>query len=917
VKSYHLFCFFLFFLSLHTPALSTPLKPRMIVLTDISPANHEPDDMESMIRLLVHADLFEIEGLVVTTGWSYSEITSDNLSLVHKVIDAYEKDLPNLLKRSGQTDFLSDESTQRIGYWPSPDYLRSRVMMGSKSRGQGQIGEDNDSAGSKLIIQSADESDDRPVWIQAWGGGNTLAQAIWRIKRERSEERLKAFLHKIRVYTITDQDRSYKGGTPFNISSHQWMRREFEKDLLFIWDECAWKFQNGTGRSNWEVYASQIQRHGHLGDIYPKYRYGVEGDTPAFLYIMPNGLNNPEVPGQGSWGGYFVWAKGPDNETYAYINHQGPAYTICQELEKHFYPATFNSFAARMDWAKNGVGNRNPVVIINGDESIDMIMKKPRPGAEVTLDASQTYDSDGDKLSFNWWILSGAGTYTREIVIANSETSRATVEVPADSAGKTFHVICEVTDDGSPNLTGYRRIIFEPVRTNDRPRVIATTDGEIDDECSMVRFLLYANEWDVEAIVTSSSQYHCQGRNWAGDDWIAPYLDAYAQVYPNLVKHDPRYPTPETLRTRTFLGNVKAEGEMEEITAGSQAIVKVLLDDSDPRAIWLQAWGGVNTIARALKTIEEEHPDRMRDVAHRIRFFFIWEQDSTYQDYIHPHWGKYNIPTVVSDQFLAIAYHWKEIIPQEKHKFFSAAWMKDHILEDHGPLCALYKAHRTGDQGFDEGDFRSEGDSPSFLHIIPNGLRSAESPAWGGWGGRYARVRANIWLDPVPEPGYHYPEGRWYTSTAWGRQRLRENIQNDKELMIYLKPVWRWSEAIQNDWAARADWCVKPYNQANHPPVVKLAHALDLKGRPGEKVSLSAKGTTDPDGDALTYRWWQYQEADTYEGIIDIANAGKQDASFTVPGDGGKGETIHVICEVTDDGTPPLARYQRAVVEIE
>ena len=105
--------------------------------------------------------------------------------------------------------------------------------------------------------------------------------------------------------------------------------------------------------------------------------------------------------------------------------------------------------------------------------------------------------------------------------------------------------------------------------SNEKPRVIVTSDGEIDDECSMVRFLLYANEWDIEGIVTSSSQYHWQGHRWAGDDWIDPYLNAYESVYPNLVKHDPEFPTPQYLRERSKLGNVKTEGEMDEITAGS------------------------------------------------------------------------------------------------------------------------------------------------------------------------------------------------------------------------------------------------------------------------------------------------------------------------------------------------------------
>ena len=289
---------------------------------------------------------------------------------------------------------------------------------------------------------------------------------------------------------------------------------------------------------------------------------------------------------------------------------------------------------------------------------------------------------------------------------------------------------------------------------NHKPRVIVTSDGEIDDECSILRFLLYANQWDIEAIVTSSSQYHWQGHSWAGDDWIEPYLDAYEQVYPNLVKHDSAFPTPAYLRARTALGNVKAEGEMEEVTEGSQLIAKVLLDSSDDRPIWLQAWGGMNTISRALKTIEQEHPERMAEVAKKLRFFFIWEQDSTYQSYIRPHWGKYNITTIVSDQFEAIAYRWKQIQPEEMQVYFDAAWMKKNILENHGPLCSLYEAHKEtserNNHQYYAGDFRSEGDSPAFLHTIVTGLRNMESPDRGGWGGRYVRVYENTWLDQVP-----------------------------------------------------------------------------------------------------------------------------------------------------------------------
>ena len=447
-----------------------------------------------------------------------------------------------------------------------------------------------------------------------------------------------------------------------------------------------------------------------------------------------------------------------------------------------------------------------------------------------------------------------------------------------------------------------------PLAAVDKPRVLVTTDGEIDDECSLVRFLLYANEWDIEGIITSSSQYHWQGHKWAGDDWAQPYLKAYAEVYPNLVKHDTRYPTPEFLQARTLLGNVKAEGEMDEVTAGSRRIVEVLLDDSDPRPIWMQAWGGPNPIARALKTIEEQHPDKMAAVAKKIRFYFIWEQDNTYQAYIRPRWGKYNIPTIISDQFIALAYeHQRRAVPQEKQPYFSAEWMNQN-LRDRGPLLALYKAH-------DDGRFRSEGDSPAFLHTIPTGLRSMESPDWGGWGGRFVRVRDNTWLDPVLEPSYQYPEGRWFGNSAWGRTRVKKELPNDAALTAYLEPQWRWIDALQNDFAARADWCVKEFKDANHAPVIQLNGALDRTVKAGEMVKLAASAT-DPDGNKPACRWWQYTDADSAKATVTITNPDSLDkASFVAPNEPGK--QVHIILEVTDNGTPALVGYQRIIFDID
>jgi hypothetical protein len=249
--------------------------------------------------------------------------------------------------------------------------------------------------------------------------------------------------------------------------------------------------------------------------------------------------------------------------------------------------------------------------------------------------------------------------------------------------------------------------------------------------------------------------------------------------------------------------------------------------------------------------------------------------------------------------------------------------MKSNILEDHGALCSLYKAHvpgshgLSGDTAFYPGDFRSEGDSPAFLHIINTGLRNAEAPAYGGWGGRYVKVRDNTWLDPVPVPDYQYPEGRWYTNTAWGRKYMREEYPENQDLMReYFKPLAQWTDALQNDFAARADWCIKPYDEANHQPVVLLNHKDELTVKPGSSVKLSAKGTYDPDGDKLSYKWWYYKEAGNYEGDITISDADSRDALLVIPDSIDIESTIHIVCEIKDDGIPVLTRYKRVIISV-
>ncbi|MBO7558968.1 MAG: DUF1593 domain-containing protein [Bacteroidaceae bacterium] len=460
----HLLAFILVLFFFFTMVKAQELKPRLVVMTDIGPAEVEPDDNESAVRLLSYADRFEIEAICTTIGWNCDPYPAAWADYLYRVVDAYEKDVKNLMRRSGQKDFLpiqKENGKQKLGYWSSAEYLRSRVMMGSQRAGIAVIGEGNDSPGSDFLIKLAQEDDPRPIWVTSWGGSNTLAQAIWRVKQTATEEELKAFVRKFRIYTITDQDMQYSMRMNRAYSSHQWLRQAFADDLLFIWDESAWLNQNELGKQNWKSYESLIQNHGNMGKVYPTFKWGVEGDTPSFLHLMPNGLNNPEDPAQVGWGGYHILGMAPDSITRAWTNWQQPTKSISNDYEHRFYPDEFGDFAARMAWANDGKGNTNPVVIVNGKKGVSAIYMKAKAGKDILLDASRSKDAEGDELSFSWWQQTEAGSFHLPVVIEGATTSKARIHLPEQSKGKEIHIICEVHDNGAFHLVSYRRIIIK------------------------------------------------------------------------------------------------------------------------------------------------------------------------------------------------------------------------------------------------------------------------------------------------------------------------------------------------------------------------------------------------------------------------------------------------------------------------
>jgi hypothetical protein len=474
-----------------------------------------------------------------------------------------------------------------------------------------------------------------------------------------------------------------------------------------------------------------------------------------------------------------------------------------------------------------------------------------------------------------------------------------------------------------------------------KPRTIVTTDGELDDVDSFIRLLLYANAFDIEGLIISSSQWHYKGDGkgtkfisememtkrlygertelrWPGEQWIYDLVAAYGTVQPNLAKHDPAYPTAAHLKSLIRIGNIEFEGEMAKNTEGSDFIKNKLLDNTT-EPIYLQVWGGTNTIARALKSIEDDYAstDKWQTIYQKVSkkaiIYTILDQDATYRKYISVKWPDIKI-LYNSRQFAAFAYFWQRSVPKELHPFLGGQFMGERIINNHGALTKMYYSYGDGNApkgelediysdpekakknmwgSFEKYDFISEGDSPAFLHLTDVGLDNLENPHYGGWGGRLVQS------DSV--------KNRWED----GEKTADFNPFTQKMDLAFGQS--RWIEALQWDFAARADWCIKDYKAANHAPKVGLKHPSVLLAKPNEKIKLKAKAT-DPDGDKLTFRWWHYAEVGTYKGKIILLNDQQANASFMLPSDIKKGETIHVILEVTDIKTPQMTRYQRVII---
>jgi hypothetical protein len=417
-------------------------------------------------------------------------------------------------------------------------------------------------------------------------------------------------------------------------------------------------------------------------------------------------------------------------------------------------------------------------------------------------------------------------------------------------------------------------------------RVIVETDagGDPDDEQSLVRFLLYTDEWDVEAIIANrplTTRPENKNPVPTGLGVVRRLVQTYGACYPNLAKHDSRYPKPDLLLARTVAGYNNTDEAVKLIISA--------VDRQDPRPIWYADWGSnngsaVNNLKRALdRILKERGPQEYAVFKSKLRVICHGNAFGDHTTRLEPPFS-----LLVDTYRPALkGQHWY-------HRFSALTAtaggfdLKRDVLSGHGPLGALYPTNTTHPQ--------KEGDSMTFLYVIPTGLGDPERPAWGSWAGRYGL-----------NPEFNGRPCYWANQNdTWQGTTHRDNT------------VKRWAVDFQNDFRARLDWCVKSVKEANHPPHIVIngvegEEVIWLLPTAGTALKLDASGSRDPDGDRLSYHWFSYPEAGTYAGAIEIDGAGSPSAMIHIPADA-TGKEIHIVVAVSDSGTPCLTRYRRVVL---
>ena len=433
-------------------AAAASAKPRLFVLTDLA---NEPDDEESLVRLLAYANEFDIEGIAATTSCHLRQNPREDI--LRRTIAAYGEAWTNL-------------NVHAQGY-PAVERLFAVAVSGQPRFGVEGVGEP--SPGSRLLAKAIKSDDSRPLWVSIWGGANTLLQALRECRAEMKDDELAAALAKLRVYSISDQDdagpaarREFPSVTWIVDPSYPFDYRDYWKST---WNGMAGDVR-GEGRklnlpfvelADNEWLKTNVMEKGPLGKCYPPHIYSMEGDTPSFLGLIANGLGWADSPAYGGWGGRYEW-RTPEGESHPIWTSpevadelkglRSPGHSVMRWREGYQL-----DFAGRMKWSVTPKYD----AVLNGDRSKCVVRIAAKRGDKVALSAEGSSDPDGDAIAYEWSIYREAGTLAGGDIRADGAHAVLDLSAIPEGASGSLHVILRVRDSGTPTLFAYRRAIVE------------------------------------------------------------------------------------------------------------------------------------------------------------------------------------------------------------------------------------------------------------------------------------------------------------------------------------------------------------------------------------------------------------------------------------------------------------------------
>jgi hypothetical protein len=445
-----------------------------------------------------------------------------------------------------------------------------------------------------------------------------------------------------------------------------------------------------------------------------------------------------------------------------------------------------------------------------------------------------------------------------------------------------------------------------------KPILIVTTDigQDPDDQQSFVRLLHYADKFQIAGIIANADVNYDYEAPVLRDDIIHRLIDAYGQIENNLRVHSPEFPSACYLHSivkKGCTGN-GTEIAVEQFvgsgkdTEGSEWIIKVV-DNCSNEPVNISVWGGACDLAQALwKVKANRNSSEVNRFVSRLRVYFIGKQDSSND------WIMENFPElwlILSDAHSHNKWEstYRGVFLGGDMELTSGEWLKKHILGKN-PLANLYpdKAY-TGSADQNPHGAMKEGDTPSILFLIENGLNTLENPEWGGWGGRYLRTKQSLFRD-IPDSVF--------------------DAILSKQVSSPLATIYRWRTDFQNDFASRVQWgTTNQYTQANHYPVVCIVgfsgnKHLEVSVKKGEEISFDASCSFDPDNNHLNFEWFFYPEAGDVPLINKVIIQGQNTSKikFIIP-ESACGKNIHLILRVSDDSSYPLTSYKRIILTVE